>query len=289
MWLMRARRPVQTRCPTTCTKSRRQSSPGGANITIVRSDDLAAVVTSLIASIADTLERGRDMVDQRQPDVETWGDYEFDSLRKTVHIKGVLIPTTALEFGLALLLFRNLSRPLSREYITQMVWDGLDSPTRSLDTYISHLRVRLKLNSKNGFSARIGIPLRLPPRATEHLGANRAARCGPHLTRRAYLDGDVPERDLRDTLASLRANVELARIITLHGRSDVLHRGRGENPRLFSRRRKIEQIRAALIPPSRLTVNKIEEKARHIQTAFWRRQARNRPATLQDCSGTIQC
>ena len=91
------------------------------------------------------------MVDERQPDVETWGDYEFDSLRKTVLIKGVLVPTTALEFGLALLLFRNLSRPLSREYITQMVWDGLDSSTRSLDTYISHLRVRLKLNSKNGF------------------------------------------------------------------------------------------------------------------------------------------
>ena len=71
--------------------------------------------------------------------------------QRTLTISGKPVVTTAKEFTLALLLFRNLARPLSRSYIMEAVWGhGPDMLSRTLDAHISQIRNRLGLRPENG-------------------------------------------------------------------------------------------------------------------------------------------
>jgi DNA-binding response OmpR family regulator len=65
---------------------------------------------------------------------------------------GMALELTHKEFCLALLLFRNLGRPLSRAYIHEAVWthDTL-LPSRTLDTHVSRVRNKLLLKPEHGF------------------------------------------------------------------------------------------------------------------------------------------
>lgn len=83
---------------------------------------------------------------------EKFGDYVFDARTETVEIAGQPVSLTAKEFALALLLFRNIHRALSRSYIFEALWGrNPDLPTRTLDTHISNVRVKLNLRPGNGF------------------------------------------------------------------------------------------------------------------------------------------
>ena len=96
--------------------------------------------------------------------VETWDGYVFDVSNASVRIDGVFASITTKEFALALLLFRNLSRPLSRDSILAEVWGGeLDVKSRALDALITQVRNRLGLRPENGFrlSAIYGFGYRL--------------------------------------------------------------------------------------------------------------------------------
>lgn len=78
--------------------------------------------------------------------------YRFDTRLQQVHVSGDEIPVTMKEFSLALLLFRNLNRSLSRSYIFESVWGGNpDLQTRTVDTHISKVRAKLKLRADHGF------------------------------------------------------------------------------------------------------------------------------------------
>jgi DNA-binding response OmpR family regulator len=56
------------------------------------------------------------------------------------------------EYELALFLFQNLGRLLSREHLHEAVWGlGIEALSRSLDTHISRLRTKLDLRPANGF------------------------------------------------------------------------------------------------------------------------------------------
>jgi DNA-binding response OmpR family regulator len=82
----------------------------------------------------------------------TFAEYEFDSRVKQVWKSGVQIPLTQREFALALLLFQNLGRPLSREHILEVVWSQrAEVLSRTMDTHISWLRTKLDLRQKNGY------------------------------------------------------------------------------------------------------------------------------------------
>ncbi|MBK8272156.1 MAG: response regulator transcription factor [Sphingomonadales bacterium] len=83
---------------------------------------------------------------------ERYGNIEFDLHRRIVSREGDEIPLTAKEFQLALLLFHNLDRALSRQYILETIW-GLraDIPTRTLDSHITRVRSKLSLRPGNGF------------------------------------------------------------------------------------------------------------------------------------------
>ena len=83
---------------------------------------------------------------------ETFGGYCFNTTAETVSIDGKHVDLTAKEFGLALILFRNIHRALSRAYILEAVWGrNPELPTRTLDAHISRIRTKLGLRPENGF------------------------------------------------------------------------------------------------------------------------------------------
>jgi DNA-binding response OmpR family regulator len=84
--------------------------------------------------------------------VEAFGDYSFNLPAETVTVSGEAAPLTAKEFGLALLLFRNTHRALSRSHILEAVWGrNPNLATRTLDVHISRIRSKLNLRPANGF------------------------------------------------------------------------------------------------------------------------------------------
>ena len=85
-------------------------------------------------------------------DVEIFGDHKFDQKATCVTVRDQQIILTPKEFGLALLLFQNLDRALSRAYILEKVWGrNPDLLTRTLDAHISRIRVKLSLRPESGF------------------------------------------------------------------------------------------------------------------------------------------
>lgn len=85
--------------------------------------------------------------------VETFGPLSFDSSVGVVTLDGKEVVVTAKEFALALLLFRNLTRPLSRAYILEAVWGrNPNVATRTLDTHISTIRKKLNLRPEAGWN-----------------------------------------------------------------------------------------------------------------------------------------
>ncbi|HET6523566.1 response regulator transcription factor [Sphingopyxis sp.] len=83
---------------------------------------------------------------------ETFGRYRFDTRGEQLEIDGEPVNLTAKEFALALLLFRNTHRALSRAYIFESLWGrSPDLPTRTLDVHISNVRTKLNLRPSNGY------------------------------------------------------------------------------------------------------------------------------------------
>ena len=81
-----------------------------------------------------------------------FGQYVFETRSARLTIAGELVELTQKEFDLALLLFRNLGRPLSRAYILEAVWSrDIEIPSRTMDTHISRVRSKLHLRPENGF------------------------------------------------------------------------------------------------------------------------------------------
>ena len=84
--------------------------------------------------------------------IETIGAFIFDPLKESVTVRGEAAPLTSKEFQLALFLFRNLNRALSRSYLLETIWGHEpDLPTRTLDAHVSRIRLKLGLRPENGF------------------------------------------------------------------------------------------------------------------------------------------
>lgn len=81
--------------------------------------------------------------------------YTLDGRTRSLCIEGVPVELTEKEFDLALCLFRRANLMVSRELLLREVWQlqqGIE--TRSLDTYLSRLRKRLKLDGSLGWRLR---------------------------------------------------------------------------------------------------------------------------------------
>lgn len=89
--------------------------------------------------------------ESRQQGIERFGDFEFDTRSETVKLHGKPVPLTSKEFSLALMLFRNLHRTLSRSYILEALWGfSPETQTRTLDAHISKVRSKLGLRREAG-------------------------------------------------------------------------------------------------------------------------------------------
>lgn len=87
------------------------------------------------------------------PDLIEVGNYLLDEKIKSIYLKGIKIPLTDKEFGLAAILFKNLGRAVPREHIFKVLWGkNEDRYSRSLDTHVYRIRSKLVLRAENGIS-----------------------------------------------------------------------------------------------------------------------------------------
>jgi DNA-binding response OmpR family regulator len=71
---------------------------------------------------------------------------------KIIYIDDVKVDLTKRELELALFLFENLERLLTRSHILKVVWQhSPDVDSRKIDVYISGLRKKLMLSSSYGW------------------------------------------------------------------------------------------------------------------------------------------
>jgi DNA-binding response OmpR family regulator len=83
---------------------------------------------------------------------QAFGQFEFNLPLGQITKSGVQVALTPREFTLALLLFQNLGRPLSRAHIAEAVWkQAPDILSRTIDTHVSGLRSKLGLRPQNGY------------------------------------------------------------------------------------------------------------------------------------------
>jgi DNA-binding response OmpR family regulator len=106
---------------------------------------------------AETMARITALLRRALPDTSDNESYscppfEFDLRNQRVTVSDQLVNLTHKEFQLALLMFRNRGRLLSRGYILEKVWGvRSDISTRTVDTHVSRLRSKLGIRSDRGW------------------------------------------------------------------------------------------------------------------------------------------
>ena len=102
----------------------------------------------LLARLDALKRRAENLVGTRSLSV---APYQFDQAGSVARIEGEIVELTQRQFQLALVLFRNSGRLLSRQYLLEAVW-GLNAQvqTRTLDIHVSQLRNALRL-PENGW------------------------------------------------------------------------------------------------------------------------------------------
>ncbi|MFL9929816.1 response regulator transcription factor [Paraburkholderia sp. RL18-103-BIB-C] len=84
---------------------------------------------------------------------DTIGGYAFDAAHFAVTYRNRTVILTPKEFRLALMLFNNLARPVSRAHILETVWARRrDVKSRTIDTHASRVRSKLQLRPELGYS-----------------------------------------------------------------------------------------------------------------------------------------
>ncbi|VWX58705.1 Two-component system response regulator [Burkholderiales bacterium 8X] len=104
--------------------------------------------SELQARVHALLRRSHQHLDES---VLNFGPFRFYLATRTLQVNGRPIVLKSREYDLALFLFKNIGRLLTREQLMSSVWgSGLEGPTRSLDTHMSRLRTKLGLRPAHG-------------------------------------------------------------------------------------------------------------------------------------------
>ena len=78
--------------------------------------------------------------------------FEIDIRRAEIRREGSKIELTPKEYELAVVLFRNIGRLLSRGHLQEAVWGRTgELATRTVDTHVSQVRKKLDLRPETGF------------------------------------------------------------------------------------------------------------------------------------------
>ncbi|MFC5475715.1 response regulator transcription factor [Paraherbaspirillum soli] len=89
--------------------------------------------------------------ENEKSEVVTVGKFTLNTESRTVQVEGKDISLPLREFELALLLFNNAGRILTKDFLSKHIWGVIDRKyDASLATYVSNLRSTLGLRSKNG-------------------------------------------------------------------------------------------------------------------------------------------
>lgn len=109
----------------------------------VRAGELAARVGALLR---------RAYPDQALPaDLIRVGDYEIDPVGRTAMLRGQPVKPSRREFDLGLYLFRHIGRLVPRIVLEKAIWGrSLEFDSKTLDTHVYRLRVKLQLQPENG-------------------------------------------------------------------------------------------------------------------------------------------
>jgi DNA-binding response OmpR family regulator len=95
-----------------------------------------------------------------------FGRFRFDPQTHVLYVDGVAVELKHKEYELALCLFQNTGRLMSRNHLRELVWGEVDDiPSRTVDTHASRLRTKLDLTPDKGYAltAIYGIGYRLDP------------------------------------------------------------------------------------------------------------------------------
>ncbi len=103
----------------------------------------------LMSRVEAVLRRARPHARSQKIEI---AQYCFDLQSKSATMDGEAVDLTDKEFELAVFLFRNLGRLLSRGHMLEAVWgQTANLATRTVDTHVSRVRSKLNLRPDNGF------------------------------------------------------------------------------------------------------------------------------------------
>ena len=89
---------------------------------------------------------------QEQQTVLDFPPFVIDTVRKEIRRDDLRIDLRPMEYELAVVLFRNLGRLMSRGHLQQAVWGKSgDLATRTVDAHVSHVRKKLDLKPERGY------------------------------------------------------------------------------------------------------------------------------------------
>lgn len=106
----------------------------------------------LLLARLDAVQRRSAGVHVNLSKIWTWGPLTLNMASRQFFIHGELLSLTAMETELAIFLFQNIGRLLSRELLIQIVWgQSPESATRTVDVHIGSLRRKLQLTPECGW------------------------------------------------------------------------------------------------------------------------------------------
>lgn len=107
--------------------------------------------------VGELLARIKALIRRARPEIQSqlfeWGPYRFIPDSAVVEYHGKSINLKNKEAELALFLFQNMGRLLSRQHLQEQIWGtrSTDVNSRSLDTHISAIRSKLFLRPEFGY------------------------------------------------------------------------------------------------------------------------------------------
>lgn len=104
----------------------------------------------LLARIS-ALQR-RTLLGLKNSETLEFSPYRINLANRIITLNGEKIELTQKEYDLAVFLFKNIGRAISRGHILDAVWGmSPDLNTRTVDTHVSRLRKKLKFSAENGW------------------------------------------------------------------------------------------------------------------------------------------